>query len=169
LLGEDVRINHPPVDRYDGLLVIRLAQVLLRRKIRYKFKCKIEVNKLVIQLFCPVPAVCTDFFKFTHIAFDSYVNLLNGFLLDVLVFDNKILNHYRIQNKDFQPAEDVGMVAAQISSDLGQAGKYNADTPASMIRLRYGHTRVSRSLASSMIIKQLDRLHIIFRYWGVRR
>ena len=107
-----MQTGHPRlIDEMTCFLSDRLFQKLLRRKVRYKFKGKIEIDKLIIQLFCPVPTVCTDFFKFAHISFDSHVNLLNGFLLDILVFLDKILNHDGIQNKGFQPAEDVGMVA----------------------------------------------------------
>lgn len=71
----------------------RDGQGLLRRKVRYKFQGKVDVNKFLIQFLCPVPAVGAKFFKFAHIASDSHVDLFNGFLLDVLVFKDKIFNH----------------------------------------------------------------------------
>ena len=95
-----------------------------RCKIINEFQSKIQINKTVFQFFCPVQAIRTEFFKFSHIPANRHVNLLNGFGFEVFfVLYNKIFHNNGVEHKDFQATEDIRMLTCKKSSDLWKSGK----------------------------------------------
>ena len=107
----------------------------VRGQVRYKLQCEIDINKAVVQLFCPVPAIRADLFEFPHVAFCRGVDLFDGIRLKILILQDEVLHHNRIQEQRFKAAQYVGVFTGKEGPYLWKSRKDNGNA-ASMIRFK---------------------------------